>query len=198
MKSDTKTKYTFVRVSPDHRIPQLQGWYLKVHKYDFELHDKLIKAMTNARAWKYFQNKDNFESDGHTRTLVAEITHPMKMCPRWVNTLHTLFKENTYALVNHNFGLCNYPEHEADVHAEFESTEYAFPVLYDDELMTVSRWPEGEHWYVTSNKERIMVPEKHDTLEAAVKAAAVYVTEDKITVKRNTVLPLVNKMREGD
>ncbi len=40
--------------------------------------------------------------------------------------------------------------------------------------------PKGKHYYLSSNRERVFVPEKFETYQAAKRAARRYVSADRI------------------
>jgi hypothetical protein len=42
---------------------------------------------------------------------------------------------------------------------------------FDDERITICRWPQGKHSYLCSSKHRIFVPDKHDSYDEARKVA---------------------------
>jgi len=61
-----------------------------------------------------------------------------------------------------------------------ESRKLIWPEQFDGEIITISRWPEGKHYYLCSNKQRIFVPDKYRTFEAAYEVALCYVPDERI------------------
>jgi hypothetical protein len=68
------------------------------------------------------------------------------------------------------------PLNEDQVCSEKQSERLAWPDYYEDEVITISKYelPEAHHYYLTSNKERIFIPCKYRTYEAAERAAHTY------------------------
>jgi hypothetical protein len=67
--------------------------------------------------------------------------------------------------------------------AEIERDDLTWPEHFDDEIITISRWPKGKHYYLSSNRGRVFVPEKFSTYQAAEEAARKYVSADRIKAR---------------
>ena len=64
--------------------------------------------------------------------------------------------------------------------AEIKRRDLIWPEVFADEIITISRWPKGTHYYLSSNRGRVFVPEKFVTYRAARLAALRYVPADRI------------------
>jgi len=95
--------------------------------------------------------------------------NPIKLAAQWLLSVERYLLTGEAVLVNSNGGLM--PRIGAIVLGEVESDKLIWPDHYEDEVLTISRWPERRHYYLCSNKGRIFVPDKHNTFEDAHKAA---------------------------
>ena len=64
-----------------------------------------------------------------------------------------------------------------------ESEELIWPDRHDDERITLSRWPQGRHWYLSSTTNRVFIPLKYVSYEEALKVARRYVPAARIRTK---------------
>lgn len=64
-----------------------------------------------------------------------------------------------------------------------ESDNLYWDDYFDDEIVTISRWPKAKHFYLASNKGRIFVPDKYNTYKVAYMAVLRYVPADRIKSK---------------
>ena len=52
-----------------------------------------------------------------------------------------------------------------------------------NETITISRWPQGTHYYLVSDRYRVFVPDKYDSFISAQAEARKYVPESRIVNK---------------
>jgi hypothetical protein len=67
--------------------------------------------------------------------------------------------------------------------AEIKRRDLTWPEQFADEIITISQWPKGRHYYLCSNKGRVFVPEKFATYRAARLAALKYVPAARIKLR---------------
>ena len=84
-------------------------------------------------------------------------------------------------LVNSNGGMM--PMAGATILDTVESEELIWPDRQDGERITLSRWPQGRHCYVSSTKNRVFIPLKYVSYEEALKVARRYVPAARIRTK---------------
>jgi hypothetical protein len=71
--------------------------------------------------------------------------------------------------VNINGGM--FPARESTILETVESDKIDWAIRYEDERITISRWPEARHYYLCSNRNRMFVPDKYNDYADALKAA---------------------------
>ncbi len=161
--------YRFLRCNTDTRIPTLEGWYLEVKRGDFATMIDLQLAITTA----YFLR---FKLDPHIDPQGP--LNPVRLADRWVKSLHDLLTKDKVILVNSCGGFL--PLTNIKILSWIETDKLRWPDIYEDEIITISRWPRGKHYYLSSNHNRIFVPSKFSTYTGAKELATVYVNESKI------------------
>jgi hypothetical protein len=167
--------YRFVRYQPDKRFPDLQEWYLVLKPNDF---DALMKLHMGIARFYFVK----FGSGGSNAKEGAALgLNPVHMASKWLEVVGAAQMRGETLLVNKAGGWC--PLNEDQVCSEKQSKWLAWPDYYEDEIITISRYalPEARHYYLTSNKERIFSPPKHNTYEAAQQMAHRYT--DNIQIK---------------
>ena len=68
-----------------------------------------------------------------------------------------------------------FPARETTILETTESDKIDWAIRYEDERITISRWPEAKHYYLCSNRNRMFVPDKYNEYADALKAARRYV-----------------------
>jgi len=104
---------------------------------------------------------------------------PTRLVDGWSDTVDRLLDNDKAVYINVNGGIVP-KDRSVKVVLREEKDEFAFPVTYEDEIIRVSCWKNGKHWYLSSNKDRIFVPEKFDTIAEATMESKKYVGEDRI------------------
>ena len=110
--------------------------------------------------------------------LELELGQQAKLAAQWLQGVERFLLAGETILVNVNGGTM--PLDGTTILVTAESDDIDWNVQYDDEIITISRWPEGKHYYLCSSKYRIFVPDKHSTFEAARKAALRHVSANRI------------------
>lgn len=160
--------YRFVRYRPEKKCPDLQGWFLVLKPGDL---DTLMK-MHEAVAHFYFVK---FGSGGSNARVGAALgISPIHMASKWLEAVGKAQMRGETLVINKVGGWSKFNEDQ--VCSEMQSKRLAWPDYYEDEVVTISKYelPEARHYYLTSNKERVFSPPKHNTYEAAEAAAHVY------------------------
>ena len=97
--------------------------------------------------------------------------NPLHLAEKWVEVINRRLGEGPI-VVNAVGGWL--PKSAVIVLAEAKTEKMRWPAI-DDERITISHWPRGRHWYLSSDKGRIFVPDKYATYDAAREASLVYV-----------------------
>lgn len=160
--------YKFVRCQPHAKCPDLQGWYLVLEPDDVDTLMKLHKGVTGL----YYHK---FGLDPHyQKPELGILYHPMRLSAgRFTSVEKFLFSGITLA-VNSSGGMI--PLDSVKVLVAEESERLIWPDRWLFETITISRWPRGRHYYLSSNRNRIFVPTKHGTYEGAHQVAKMYTT----------------------
>lgn len=142
--------YRYVWCQTHSECPDLKGWYVVVEPDDFSLVAKLHKGITHV----YYHK---FGLDPHLqKSEIAGIYNPVRLGANWFNVVFNFLMNNHTLIVNSVGGWL--PLDSVTVFRTVESSKLVWPDTYDDEVITISRWPEGVHWYLASNKDRIFTP----------------------------------------
>jgi len=164
--------YRFCRCQCHPKCPNLQGWYLELRPDDAETVMKVHKGVT-ATYWA------KFGMDPHIDPTSPY--NPIKLAALWLQGVERFLLVGETILVNVNGGLM--PFDGAIILETIGSDNLDWNTRFDDEIITISRWPEGKHYYLCSSKYRIFVPDRHPTFEDANKAALRFVPAERIKSK---------------
>jgi hypothetical protein len=162
--------YTFIKCQTHPKCPDLVGWYLVLPCGDIET----LEILHAAVAEFYFIK---FGLDPHYKNDIYHM--PMKLVAGWWNSVHVIWKDLEDVLVNSSGGLL--PLSAVTILDEVESDKLFWMDKYNDEKIIISRWPEGKHWYLTSNHNRVFCPSKYNSEKEAYEVAKIFT--DKIKVK---------------
>jgi len=158
--------YKFVRCQPHTKCPSLQGWYLVLEPADIETLMKLHKSIAG-----FYYHK--FGLDPHiVQSVEAFWYNPVRLAGMWLGSIEKYLAAGITLAVNSVGGMI--PLDSVRVIAETETPKLIWPGGYRDEVITISRWSKGKHYYLSSNKDRIFVPGKHNTYANAVREAQMY------------------------
>jgi len=164
--------YKFVRCQTHPKCPDLQGWYLVLKPGDIETLEELHRGVSAFYLQK-FGLDPHLQKDMSDPGTGAYLKHPVRLIALWLETIERYLATGKTVIVNSRGGMLALSDMK--VLSEMPSEKLIWPDNCDpDEVITISRWPKGYHFYLTSNKERIFVPSKYDTLEEARQTAEKY------------------------
>lgn len=165
--------YTFARCQPDSKYPDLQGWYLILRPGDFEALMELHTGVCHL----YFSK---FAMDPHlAKERLPGAYSPVVLAESWLKSVERYLLAGITVVVNPSGGML--PLSDVKVLATIEAKKMSWPTHFEGEIITISRWPKGLHYYLSSNMDRIFVPSKYTKYEDALGAAEKYT--DKIKLK---------------
>jgi hypothetical protein len=161
------TCYRFLRCQVHRDFDDVQGWFLEVSADD----PKLLEALHRSIATKY---RLMFGEDAHCKVGLADAT---SFAANWLRSFRDELQKGG-VLVNPAGGFV--AKRDLIVLEEVDSEDLTWPVCFADEIITISRWPRGKHYYLCSNKGRVFMPDKFSTYGAAREAALKYVSANRI------------------
>jgi hypothetical protein len=165
--------YRFVRCQPHHKCPDLQVWYLILEPDDVDTLMTLHKGITAL----YYHK---FGLDPYiTKSELATFYNPIQLAAQWFQTIESLLFVGITLAINSSGGMI--PLDSMKVLAEVVSERLVWPGYDKDEIITISRWPRGRHYHLSSDKNRVFIPAKYNTYESARQMAQKYT--DNIQVK---------------
>lgn len=156
--------YQFARCQTHPKFLDLQGWYLILEPDDVDTLMDLHQGVAKMYFHKFWMDPHLSEYDK------AGMCNPVKLATSWMQSVMKLLSAGP-VMVNSSGGML---PPGGKVLSTIESKTMSWPVIYEDEIITVCRWPEGRHFYLSSNKNRIFVPSKYHEYEAALHAARQY------------------------
>ena len=183
-------------VNTDIRFPTMTGWYLEVTLNNLLDAHKAVSAML----WNTL-GKDPHLVDQETKKprqderigsqWLISFYYPAELSARWLETAEKFMAMSEgHLLVNFRGGFL-LPANTRILHT-IESDTLLWPGQIKDERIVIRRWPQGKHYHLVSDKNRVFMPSKYDTLVEAMTIAKALVPEDHIEFKNEKVLP------EGD
>lgn len=170
-------KYRFHRCQPHAKCPDLTGWYLELRPNDTDTLMKVHRGVVGI-----YYNKFGLDPHIQKDELLNAIYNPIVLGAKWIEGALRFLLDGETLLVNFNGGIM--PMVGTIILETVESDDLDWDVRYDDETITISRWPEGKHWYLCSNKLRIFIPDKYTTYTDAYKAAQRFVPVARIKTKQ--------------
>jgi len=133
-----------------------------------------------------------FGMDPHLKPDSEEgmLKNPVRLAASWLQSMEKFLIAGTTVLVNSSGGMMPYDE--SKVRTAIERWEMIWPSdetwpsdeFNEREIITISRWPQGRHYYLSSNKGRVFVPSKYRNYEHAKRVAEQYTSN--IRIKNNT------------
>lgn len=159
-------KYRFIRCAPNKKYPNLQGWYLVLTYNNRTQLEKLHKGIANL----YYRK---FGMDPHySKPDINWLYNPIKLAAKWFETVLSTLASGEVLAVNSSGGWL--PLAGIKILEKIESDELRWPDRFPGEIITISRWPDGRHYYLTSNRERIFYPTKFYSIARAEQEARKY------------------------
>jgi hypothetical protein len=174
--------YRFHRCQTYPALPNLQGWYLELRPDDADTLIKVHRGVVHLYFAKFGQDPHMAKlavcSACGAPTQESFLYNPIRLAATWLLGVEKYLLAGKSVLVNVNGGIM--PFDGAIILETTESDVLSWDVRYDDERITISRWPKGHHYYLSSNKSRMFVPEKYASYADAHANALRYVTPDRI------------------
>ena len=175
------TTYRFHLCQPHAKCPDLTGWYLELRPDDAETVMKVHKGVAYLYFFRFGTNPHITPADLEKANELNVFYNPVKLAAQWLCTVEHYLLRGETLLVNSNGGIM--PMEGVKVLETVESENISWNDRFEDEQIVISRWPEGRHWYLSSNKHRIFVPGKYDRYEEARREALRYVPTERIKTK---------------
>jgi hypothetical protein len=162
------------------KCPNLQGWYLEVQPDDNETVFRLHRGVAHLYFAKFGMNP-HLKPDSDEGILY----NPIKLAAQWLVGIERFLTRGQAVLVNSNGGMMPLDGTIILETREIDTKDgYKWPDDFaDDEIVTISRWPEAKHYYLSSSKDRIFAPEKYTVYEAARRVALRRVPAARIKTK---------------
>jgi len=151
--------YRFARCQTHSKCPDLQGWYLILKPEDVNTLMELHKGIANFYYRKFGMDPHLMESE------MAMAYNPIILTAKWLRSIENFLLEGVTLAINQTGGMM--PLDSVKVLATVESEKMIWPTRYEDEVITISRWSEGRHFYLSSNKDRVFMPSKYVEYKAA-------------------------------
>ncbi len=167
--------YHFALCIPNPRCPDTQGWYLVLRPHDLATFMELHLGVANF----YFCKFGTGGPPPHGPDLGVPRS-PIRLAELWLKTVEKFRAAGTTLVVNMCGGVL--PLDSVEIVTEIESEKMYWPREQDgSEEITISKWSQASHYYLSSNMGRIFVPPKYAHYEDARMIAEMYA--DKIKDK---------------
>ncbi len=161
--------YKFVYCQTHPKCPNVRGWYLILEPGDL---DTLMELHRGVMGFYYHK----FGLDPHyQKPELGALYHPIRLAAVWLTSVEKFLFNRITLAVNSAGGMI--PLDSVKVLVEEESERFIWPNRWTLETITISRWPRGRHYHLSSNRNRIFVPAKHNTYEDARQVAQMYTTK---------------------
>lgn len=168
-------------------------WLAVIDNQDslFFFHKKVAVRL----ALKFGQDPHLWSKDGKPLSDVAYLYSPVKLASQWMGTAQKMFWEYGCVYMNRVGGLCHLPE----VLNTVESENWPDPKPIAGETVYISKWPNGDHYYLRSSKDRIFPVEKVDSLTEAEKIAKEFAPNCEVVFNKEPARLVKGLMRpDGD
>jgi len=159
--------YKFVRCQPHAKCPDLHGWYLVLKPDDLDTLMKIHKGVVGLLYHKYKLDPHIPKSE-----FLLTIYNPIRLAAGWLACVEKHLTAGITLAVNSKGGW--FPLSRMEVLVEEKSERLIWPDRYRNEVITISRWPEGRHYYLSSNRDRVFISGKHSTYKGAFQVARMY------------------------
>jgi hypothetical protein len=158
--------YQFARCQSHPDYPDLQGWYLILKPGDVGTLMELHRAIAHL----YF---NKFALDPHLpKEKCPGFYSPVVLAGKWLETVEKYLLRWDTVVVNSRGGLLTLAD--VKVLSTIESETMSWPDIFENERITIARWPKGRHFYLSSNENRIFSPSKYTKYGDALRAAKKY------------------------
>ena len=138
-------KYRFHRCQPHFKCPNLTGWYLELRPDDPETLMKVHRGVVNLYFFRFGQDP-HIQADENCRALY----NPIKLAAGWLQSMEHYLLRNETVVVNVNGDIM--PMDGVKILETVESDDLHWSNRFDDERITLSKWPETKHWYLAARR----------------------------------------------
>jgi hypothetical protein len=173
--------YRFHLCQPHAKCPDLTGWYLELRPDDAETVIKVHRSVAVLYFFRFGQNPHITPTDSEKTDELGAFYNPIKLAAQWLCTVEHYLLRGETLLVNSNGGIM--PMEGAIIFDTVESSKLHWNDRFEDEIVTVSRWPQAKHWYLASSKHRVFIPGKYNSYDEAHREALRYVPTERIKTK---------------
>lgn len=167
--------YRFARCIPNPCCPDTQGWYLVLTPHDLATFMELHLGIANFYFFKF--------GTGGPPPKEPDLgvpRNPIRLAELWLETVERFRIAGITLVINSHGGML--PLDSVEVVTEVESEKMYWPrETGGREKITISRWSQASHYYLSSDMGRIFVPPKYARYEDARMVAEMY--SDKIEDK---------------
>lgn len=124
-----------------------------------------------------------YQSNPHMREGFEQISmHPIRLGAGWLSTATSFLIRGEPAIVQSKGGMCTLDG--VRIIQTVQQEKLTFPAGESaNEVITLSEWVRGGHWYITSSTGRVFDPVKYDTLDQARDRALQDVPASRLKVK---------------
>lgn len=163
--------YQFARCQPHKKCPDLLGWYLILKPSDLDALMKLHKGV----AYLYFAK---FGMDPHIKPDSEEGVrkNPIRLAALWLQTIENFLLHGETVFVNHSGGMMPYDKTLVRTTVTKKKMIWPSDEFNPEEVITISRWPQAHHYYLSSSTDRVFVPPRYVSYEYARETAELYTT----------------------
>ena len=159
--------YKFIRCQPHAKCPDLHGWYLILRPDDLDTLIRIHRGVCGLLYHKFGLDPRTPESE-----FLGMVCNPINLAAGWLVAVEKHLAAGIALAINSSGGW--FPLSRMKILVEEESTRLIWPDKYKNEVVTISRWPEGRHYYLSSNKNRVFTSGKHNTYKDALQVARMY------------------------
>ena len=202
--------YTFRKIQAHANIPDITCWYWYITSFDdlLLLGEKVTSGIATSATLEvmkrlhknearqtgerpqypikgHFNNQISYLIEGRLQAEVEEgdLITLQKVADMATditfNTKVKVFFEKGHLYVGQNLiGFCF--DVGQKILEERTVDKFAFPEDDNQEVITIGKWPDGNHFYIKSNKQRTFPKEKYNTHEAAEREALKHTSKEYI------------------
>lgn len=160
--------YKFILCITNPRCPDTQGWYLVLEPHDLATFMELHLGIAN-----FYFRKFGTGGPPSKGPDLGVPRNPIRLAELWLETVEKFRVAGTTLVVNSCGGVL--PLSSVEVVTEVESEKMYWPREHGGfERITISRWSQASHYYLSSNMGRVFVPPKYAHYEDARHTAEMY------------------------
>jgi hypothetical protein len=159
--------FEFVNCRADPRF-DATCWYLIVRGDDQKTFEAVHKGVCHM-LYHRFDADPHIQRDKEREPGMYSIFNVAHMGGMWCQGIEKMFSAYGLALVGTRGGFRPGPCEESEVLARIKRRELIWPDA--DAEITVSKWPEGRHWYLSAKGGMVFSPHRFNTQKGAVEWA---------------------------